>query len=178
MKVGANCDTKTRSKQFNTFQDYLLRCLWITEAKRGEWSEAYREIQKREILEFELPTAYQKILNSDGWCLSEESYDWSIGKITEVEPEILLKIKHTEITRDNAKVILELQENVGLRTKGESKRRNRNRDKNKSTPKPNGPKDANSISVVIAKKNTRVSVTILFQEIHPINTMFHKLTIE
>ena len=71
-------------------------------------------MRKREILEFVLPTAYQERLNSDGWYLSKESYDRSIGKIAEVEPKILLKIKHTETTHDNVKVILELQEKPGL----------------------------------------------------------------
>ena len=138
MKVGANCDIKKWSQRFNTFQDYLPRCLQITGAKRGEQPEAYGKMKKREILKFALPTAYQKRLNSDGWFLSEETYERSIGKIAEVEPKILLKIKQLETTRNNARAILQLQEKAGLRTKtGNGKGRNRNRDKDKSTPKSN-----------------------------------------
>ena len=118
--------------------------MWFAGTKRSEWPEAYGGLRKKEILEFTLPTAYQKRLNSDGCCLSENSYDRSIGKIAEVEPEILLKFKHAKTTRDNAKAILELQENAGLRTKSRNgKGKGKNRDKNKSTPKANGPKHGN-----------------------------------
>ena len=49
-----------------------------------------------------------------------------------------------ENQRDNAKAILELQENAGFRTKGgNGKGKGKNRDKNKQTQKANGPKDAN-----------------------------------
>ena len=92
--------------------------MWVTGAKQSEWPEAYGEMRKREILEFALPKEYQKKLNSEGWCLSENSYNRSIGKIKEIEPEILLKLKQLERDRESAKAILELQENAGLRTKG------------------------------------------------------------
>ena len=76
--------------------------------------------------------------------MSENSYDRSIGKIAEVKPEILLNLRQTENQRDNAKAILELQENTGLRTKsGNRKDKGKNRDKNKPTPKANGPKTVN-----------------------------------
>ena len=108
--------------------------------------EAYGQMRKRKILEFALSNEYQKKLNSEGWCLSENLYNQSIGKITEIEPEILLKLKQSERDRDSAKAILELQENAGLRIKSENgKRRSKcgNRDNDKSTPKANGMKEAN-----------------------------------
>ena len=71
-------------------------------------------MRKRKILEFVLPPTYQKKLNSEGWFLSEKTYNKSIRKITEVEPEILLKIKEMEKTRENAKAIEELQEKVSV----------------------------------------------------------------
>ena len=71
MKIGPGCNIKTWSKQFNTFQDFLPRCLWVTGAKQGLWPEAYGEERKREILEFALSKEYQTKLNSEGWCLSE-----------------------------------------------------------------------------------------------------------
>ena len=146
MKIGTNCNIKKwrQSQRFNTFQDYLPRCLQITGAKRGEQPEAYGKMKKREILKFALPTAYQKKLCSDGQCLSEVTYERSIGKIVKVKPEILLKIKQLETTRNNAKAILELQEKAGLHTKtGIGKGKHRNRDKDKSVQKGNGLKDEN-----------------------------------
>ena len=146
MKISANCNCNVKkwSQRLNTFQDYLPRCLWITGAKRGEWPEAYEEIRKKKILQFTLPPAYQKRLNSDRWCLSEETYKRSIGKIAEVEPDILLKIKQLKTTRDNVEVILELQEKVELCTKtGNGKGKHRNKDKDKTTQKINGQKDEN-----------------------------------
>ena len=113
MKVGSKCNVKQWSQQLNTYQDYLPRYLWLVGAKQSEWPETYGEIRKREILEFALPPTYQKKLNYDGWCLSEETYDKSIGKITEVELEIILKIKELEKTRENAEAIEELQDKVG-----------------------------------------------------------------
>jgi len=142
MKIGSKCDVKKWSQRFNTFQDYLPRCLWIAGAKREEWPEAYGEMRKREILEFALPPAYQKRLNADGWCLSEETYDKSIRKIAKVEPEILLKIKELKKTRENAKAIEELQAKVGVRTKS-GKGKGKHKDKDKSTQKGDGPKDEN-----------------------------------
>ena len=74
-------------------------------------------MRKREILEFSLPKSYIKILATEGWCLSEETYNMSIGKIMKVEPEILIQIKEKEKTAKNAKTIEELQEKVGARRK-------------------------------------------------------------
>ena len=108
MKIGPGCNIKAWSKQFNTFQDSLSRCLWVAGAKQGEWPEAYGEKRKREILGFALSKDYQKKLNSEGWCLSEILYNQLIGKIKEIEPEILLKLKQTERDRDSAKAILKL----------------------------------------------------------------------
>ena len=48
--------------------------------------------------------------------MSENTYDQSIGKIKEIEPEILLKLKEREEKRENTKAILELQQKVGLVT--------------------------------------------------------------
>ena len=75
MRIGPNCDVKSWSKRFNTFREFLPRCLWVAGAKQGKWPETYKEIWKREILEFALSKEYQKKLNSEGWCLSENSYD-------------------------------------------------------------------------------------------------------
>ena len=54
MKVGPNCDIKSWSKRFNTFQEFLPRCLWVAGAKVGKLPEVYDEARKREILEFAL----------------------------------------------------------------------------------------------------------------------------
>ena len=86
-------------------------------------------MRKREILKFALPPTYQKRLNSDGWCLSKETYDESIGKIAEVKPENILNIKQLKTTRDNAKAILELQDKVGVCMKtGNGKGKHKNSD--------------------------------------------------
>ena len=115
MKIGSKCNIKKWSLQFNNYQDYLSRCLWIAGAKQSEWLEASGEIRKREILEFYLPLTYLKRLATEGWCLSEGTYNKSIRKITEVEPDILLQIKEKEKTYENAKVIEKLQESRCLR---------------------------------------------------------------
>ena len=148
MKIGPNCNIKTWSKRFNMFQEFLSRCLWVAVAKQGLWPEAYGEERKREILEFALSKEYQSKLNLEGWCLSENTYDKSIGKIKEVEPEILRALKEREEKSNNSKTILELQQNAGNRTKSSSMKSGRTgkygtRDKNKFTPKANGPKDDN-----------------------------------
>ena len=142
LKIGKDCGVKKWSQRFNTYQNYLPRCLWITGAKRGEWSEAYGEMRRREILEFALQTAYQKRLNADGWSLSKETYDKSIGKITEVEPEIIAKMKDAEKSRENTKAIKELQATVGVCSKnGDGK--GKQQDKDKRGKKGDGPKDEN-----------------------------------
>ena len=70
--------------------------------------------------------------------MSENLYDQSIGKIKEIEPEILLKLKEKEQKKESAKAILELQQKIGLHIKSGS-RNNKgkgkygNRDNNKST---------------------------------------------
>ena len=124
----------------------LVGC-W-SQARFVAWSVWWRkEERKREILEFALLIEYQSKLNSEGWCLSENSYDQSIRKIKEVEPEILLKLKEREEKRDSAKAILELQQKAGLRSKSGSITdkgdKDKYRDKNRSTSNGNGPKDAN-----------------------------------
>jgi len=82
MKIGANCEIKKWSQQFNTFQDYLPRCLWIAGAKSGEWPEAYGEMRKREILEFALPTAYHKTINNgmESYCMEMSNMEGPIMK--------------------------------------------------------------------------------------------------
>ena len=127
-------------------------------AKQSEQPEAYGEMRKREILEFALLPTYQKRLNSNVRCLSEETYNRSIRKITEVEPEILLKIKDLEKTCNNAKAIKELQEKLGVCTKsgsgngnsngndngnGNSNGNDKHKHKDRTTQKGNGPKDKN-----------------------------------
>ena len=108
------------------------------------WPEAYGEERKREILEFALSKEYQSKLNSEGWCLSENSYDQLIGKIKEIKPDILLKLKEREEKKESAKAIKELQEKTGLATTSpKGKGKFGNRDKHRSTPKADGPKDTN-----------------------------------
>ena len=148
MKVGPGCNIKTWSIQFNTFQDFLPRCLWVAGSKQGLWPEGYGEERRREILEFALSKEHQTKLISEGWCLSENSYDQSIGKVKEIKPKILLKLKEKEEKKDNAKAILELQQKAGLRTKSGSrsdkgKGKYGNKDNNRSTSKENRPKDGN-----------------------------------
>ena len=66
MKIWPGCNIKAWSKQFNTFQDFLPRCLWVTGAKQGLWPEMYDKERKKEILEFTLSKEYQTKLNSEG----------------------------------------------------------------------------------------------------------------
>ena len=95
MKIGPGCNVNSWSKKFNAFQDYLPRFLLVTGAKQGEWPEAYGEMRKIEVLEFTLSKEYQKELISEGWCLSENSYNQSIGKIKEIKQEIQrVKMNH------------------------------------------------------------------------------------
>ena len=116
-------------------------------------------MRKREILEFTLPMSYQKRLNNDGWSLSEETYDKSVGKIAEVEPEIILKMKEAEKTRENAKAIEELQAKAGIqKTGGKAKGKHKDKDK-RSAPKANGQRTKTVIiSAVIVVIHTKVSV--------------------
>ena len=70
IKVGSGCNIKTWSKRFNTFQDFLPRCLWVAGAKQGLWPEAYGEERKREILEFALRNnSNRSLILKDGVCL-------------------------------------------------------------------------------------------------------------
>ena len=80
----------------------------------------------------------------EGWCLSEETYNVSIGKITKVEPEILLQIKEKEKTTEHAKLIEELQEKLVVRRKrGDGNGKGKNKNKKQGAMKSNGPKDKN-----------------------------------
>ena len=97
---------------------------------------------------FQNSKEYQSKLNSEGWCLSENTYDKSIGKIKEVEPEILRMLRKREEKSNNSKAIAELQQKTGIRTKSSSMQSGRtgkykDKDKNQFTPKPNGAKDEN-----------------------------------
>ena len=147
MKIGNGVKIQQWSKRYNTFQDYLPRCLWVAGAKQGLWPEAYDKERKKEILEFALSKDYITKLNSEGWCLMENTYDQSIHRITEIEPDILKMIRETKEKRERDVAIKELQEKIGLATTAEKKERNKNkygnRDKNRSTSKADGPKDGN-----------------------------------
>ena len=149
MKIGPNCDIKSWSKRMNTFQEYLPNTLWVAGAKEGKWPTEFDEERKREILEFALAKEYTAKLNSVAWCLSENSYDRSIAKIKEVEPEILSKLREREAKINNDKAIAELQVQAGIRvpTKTSSLRSGRpskyNKDKTQSKPKTDGKPDAN-----------------------------------
>ena len=77
----------------------------------------------------------------------ENTYDQSIHRIREIEPDILLKIKEAREKKESAIAIKELQQKAGLATadsKDKTKGRfERNRDKNRSGSKADGPKDGN-----------------------------------
>ena len=105
LKVSPYCRIKVWVQRFNTFQDYLPRTLWIAGAKRSEWPEAFEEGRKREILEFALPHAYLKALSSESWCLSENTFEESIGKITEIEPLILATATEKKATAANTSTL-------------------------------------------------------------------------
>ena len=70
----------------------------------------YDEDQKREILDFSLSVVYLIALNDIGWCLQENTYAASIGKLVEIEPEIYKKIKALKVTAANSAAIQELQQ--------------------------------------------------------------------
>ena len=107
MKITAWCE------RFDTFQSYLPMCLWLAGAKQGEWPAEYDEFRKREILEFALSAAYLTALNNEGWCLQENTYDASIGKMVELEPEIYKRIEAQKVAAANTAAIKELQQKVG-----------------------------------------------------------------
>ena len=89
LKISSDCNIKKWSQRFNTFQDYLPRCLWIAGPRRCEWPTAFGVDRKQEILEFSLPYNYLKALASEGWCLSKNTFEASIRKLVEIKPEIL-----------------------------------------------------------------------------------------
>ena len=118
LKVSSNCRIKVWIQLFNTFQEYLSRTLWIAGARRSEWPTAFDEERKREILEFVLPHTYLKALSSESWCLSKNTFEESIGKITEIEPMILTQEKDKKLTAANATAIKELQDSIANKRKG------------------------------------------------------------
>ena len=145
MRIGNGVKIQQWSKRMNTFQEYLPRCLWVAGAKKGEWPKAFDEERMKEILEFALGKEYLTELNREGWCLMENTYDQSIHRIREIEPDILLKAKEAREKKESAIAIKELQQKAGLATADSKDKKSRygNRDKNRSTPKGDGPKDAN-----------------------------------
>ena len=100
----------------NQFQDYLPRCLWVAGAKNGLWPEAFGEERLKEILEFALAKEYLTELNKEGWCFQENTYDQSIHRIREIEPDVLLKIRESREKKESAIAIKELQQKAGLAT--------------------------------------------------------------
>ena len=67
------------------------------------------------ILEFALSATYLKGLLDVGWCLSENTYSASIGKLNEIEPGIKMKIESQKMTAANMRPISELQEKGSLK---------------------------------------------------------------
>ena len=118
-------------------------------AKRGEWPEAYDEEEKKQLLEFALPKEYEAKLNFESWCLTTNSFDKSIAKIKEIEPEILRVVKERADMLANAKAIAELQVKAGIKTnltKSSSMQSGRpkiNKKTGKPYRKPVGAKDEN-----------------------------------
>ena len=150
MMISPNCNIKRWAKRFDTFQLYLPRCLWVAGAKRGEWPEAYDEEAKKQLLEFALPKEYEAKLISESWCLTTNSFDKSIAKIKEIEPEILRVVKERADKLANAKAIEELQVKAGIKTNltksfgmpGKPKIK-KNGKPYQTGRKPDGPKDDN-----------------------------------
>ena len=103
--------------------------LLVAGAKRGEWPTSYQGDGKREILEFALSATYLKELLDVGWCLSENTYNASIGKLIKIEPGIKLEIEGQKATAANTRDISTLQE------KGLSKRTPRARDRKRDRSK-------------------------------------------
>ena len=93
MKITTTFGIKACSKCFDTLQIYLSMILWVTGTKWGEWPTAYQEDWKREILKFALSATYVNKLLDVCWCLSENTYSASIGRLIEIEPGIKLKIE-------------------------------------------------------------------------------------
>lgn len=58
MKIIPGLKMKAWFKRFNTFLNYLLRCLWLTGAQKGKWPEAYDKDRERNMLEFLLSIPY------------------------------------------------------------------------------------------------------------------------
>ena len=58
-------------------------------------------------------------MSSESWCLSENTFEESIGKITEIEPLILATEKEKKATAANATAIKELQDSIANKEKGE-----------------------------------------------------------
>ena len=128
------------SQRFNTFQDYLPRTLWIAGARRSKWPTAFDKERKREILEFSLPHTYLKALSSESWCLSENTFEESIGKITEIEPLILATEKEKKATAANATAIKKLQDSIASKEKRKDRSGSGgNRGDSASKDKSNGP---------------------------------------
>ena len=90
--------------------------LWLAGRKSGEWPTAYDEDRKREILEFSSSVVYLTALNDIGWCLQENIYAASIGKLAEIEPEIFKNIEALKITAANSVAIQELQQKSSKKT--------------------------------------------------------------
>ena len=80
-------------------------CLWLAGAKQGEWLSAYDEDWKREILEFSLSVVYLIAFSEIGWCLQKNTFDASIGKLVELEPEIYKRIETQKLSAANTVVI-------------------------------------------------------------------------
>ena len=91
MKVTQSLNIQAWCQCFDTLQTYLPLTLWLGGAKHKELSTGYDEDQKREILEFSLLPFYLTALNNIGWCLQENKYASSIGKLVGIEPEIYKK---------------------------------------------------------------------------------------
>ena len=110
MKITQSLKIKAWCQRFDTFQTYLPMTLWLAGAKRREQHTGYDKYKKREILDFSLLTVYLTALNDIGWCLQENTYAASIGKLVEIEPEIYKKIKALKVTAANSAAIQELQQ--------------------------------------------------------------------
>ena len=101
LKISPSLGIEALSKRFDTFRDYLSRCLWVAGMKRGEWPTAHDEDQKREILECTLLATYLTALSHVGWCLSENTYSAFLGKLNEIQPGIKRAIEYQKKTDAN-----------------------------------------------------------------------------
>jgi len=143
IKIGNEMKIQQWSKRINQFQEYLPRCLWIAGAKKGLWPEAFDEERLKEILEFALAKEYLTELNKEGWCFQENTYDQSIHRIREIEPDILLRKREAKTKKEESIAIKELQDKAGLTTTKAKARESRGNRRDKSKAKGDGPKDAN-----------------------------------